>query len=55
MPNDALIRFHDEFCPELSYDDPKLTFLLIEKINELKELNKEECVNGKRVDAKISQ
>jgi hypothetical protein len=37
--NDALIRFHDEYCPELSYDDPKLTFLLIEKINELKEVS----------------
>ncbi len=34
--NDALKEFHDIFCPELSFDDPKLTFLLIEKINELK-------------------
>ena len=34
--NDALKKFHDEFCPDLSYDDPKLTSLLIEKINELK-------------------
>jgi len=42
MPSDALIRFHDEFCPELSYDDPKLTFLLIEKINELKKIEEKE-------------
>jgi len=37
--NDALVRFHDEFCPELSYDDPKLTMLLIEKILEWKKEN----------------
>jgi hypothetical protein len=36
MISDALKRFHDEFCRELSYDDPKLTFLLIEKVNEMR-------------------
>jgi hypothetical protein len=35
MPSDTLKRFHDEFCQELSYDDPKLTFLLIERINKM--------------------
>jgi hypothetical protein len=36
MPNDALKSFRSEFCPDLSFDDPKLTFLLIKKINEIK-------------------
>ena len=39
--NNALKKFHDHFCPEMSYDDPKLTFLIIEEINKLKKENRE--------------
>ncbi len=44
--NEALKKFHDEFCPNISYDDPKLTVMLIEKIQELKgEKNNDETLS----------
>jgi len=41
-PNKNLIRFHKEVCPELDYDDQKLFFLLVEKINNLNEVKENE-------------
>lgn len=41
--NEALKRFHDSQCPLLSYDDPELFYLLLEKLKE--ELNKETKLN----------
>jgi len=37
QPNNALKLFHDKFCPNLSYDDPKIFYKLLEEIKKLKE------------------
>lgn len=39
MPNDALIRFQKEVCPDLTLDDPRITYRLIEEIEKLKRRN----------------
>ncbi len=35
-PDSSLVKFRDENCPDISYDDPQLFYLLLEKIIELK-------------------
>jgi len=38
MPNDALIRFHQEVCPEIPINSIEITYKLIEEINKLRRI-----------------
>jgi len=42
QPNNALIRFQQEVCPDIPLNSPELTNRLIEEINKLKEKGKYE-------------
>lgn len=37
MPSELLKEFKKETCPDVSFDDPKLTAKLIESISKLKQ------------------
>lgn len=42
-PGESLIKFRDENCPDLSYSDPKIVFVLLEKLaKKLKKVRKNE-------------
>jgi hypothetical protein len=45
-PSPSLVEFKEKYCPHLSFDDPALFYLLLERLKEKNEIENERESNG---------